>query len=52
MLTVEDDCSERDSVASHTRAKPELWWIGSLILLATSLLGFGKILWSYYGAGS
>ena len=51
MLTPEDNCGERDGTSTHTRSKPDLWWIGSLILVAVSLIGFGKILWSYYGIG-
>lgn len=45
-----DPRSEVCTVA-QTRPKPDFWWIASLILVAISLLGFGYMLWKYYGAG-
>ena len=33
------------------KTEPDFWWIGSLILVAISLVGFAYMLWQYYGAG-
>jgi hypothetical protein len=41
----------RCTTVAQTRPKPDFWWIGSLILVAISMLGFGYMLWKYYGAG-
>ena len=38
------------SLTVQAWAKADLWWIGSPILVAISLLGFGRILWDYFGA--
>jgi hypothetical protein len=42
---------EQDVAVPQIKLKADLWFVGSTILVAISLLGFGQILWNYYGAG-